>query len=528
MKQVLKKVLSLTLVMGLLLVMAPAAYGASVIPVKVSSSFKSSVYYTEANKAYNKYKNASDAERFVRVAMSQEGYKGSNKTGQYNGTPAKRGKYTEYSRWAGANGLAWCASFVSWSAAAAGISEKVIVPGTGCGHWQKKAPNGGTFHKLWTNNFKTYNDYKPQVGDIALYTPTCSTCGKHFDSYSKSSHAVIVTDVADKRNKDGSWTFKTIERGDNNTVQTKTVTTKQTRDKKGSCACKKQTDREKYAYVVQGFFHPKWADGKSAPNHLDNTGTQSSGTQNTTAPSAAVKLSASDTITSNNAVLGAGITKPSGSTLNYVGLVMYCGDTVICDKTFTVSSVTKSTTSFSVSFDVQKNMGVTLKPGTTYKYRVYTKVDNVKYVSDYRTFTTKAAAVVTPTPTPTPVPTPTPAPTTPAASPVTVTYPTDPAYLAKFSYTRNNAVLVAHITKPSGSTVNYVGLVMYCNGTAVCDKTFAVTNVSKSTTSFHAWFDVQKEMGVTLKPGTTYKYRIYTKVDNVKYVSEYRTFTTPV
>ena len=79
MKRILKKAVAMALAVCMLLAMTPEAYAASTIQIsasKLSSSYKGSIFYTRANEAYNKYKNASDAERFVRVALSQKGYKG--------------------------------------------------------------------------------------------------------------------------------------------------------------------------------------------------------------------------------------------------------------------------------------------------------------------------------------------------------------------------------------------------------------------------------------------------------------------
>ncbi|MGN1143777.1 MAG: hypothetical protein ACI4SU_04365 [Anaerovoracaceae bacterium] len=528
MKRILKKAVAMVLAVCMLLAMTQEAYAASTIQIsasKLSSSYKGSVFYTRANEAYNKYKNASDAERFVRVALSQNGYKGSTSSKNYSGISKNVGKYNEYSRYMGVNGEAGCASFVSWCSRAAGISEKVIETGTGCGHWRNPSANGGKFIKIWSNDFKTYKDYKPQVGDLALFTPQCPNCKvykngkwikKHYTSFKKTSHVAIVCDVADKPNKDGSWTFTTIERtGD--TVGQRTCTTKSRRGTGGSCTCASQKNTGITSVpTFQGFFHPVWADGKSAPNHLSNTDSGSNNNNNNnnsagkvtvTYPTDSAYLS-KISYTENNAVLVAKITKPANTTVQYIGLVVYdSSGNVFCDKTFT-TSISASTTSFHTVIDVKNLAGKALQPNTTYKYRIYTKVGNYDKVgSDYRTFTTKSVV---------------------AQDPVTVKYPTNSTYLSKFSVTTNNAVVVANITKPAGSTVNSVGLVVYedATGTVVCDQSFPVTNVSASTTSFHAWFDIQKELGKTLQAGTKYKYRFYTKVDNVKYVGPYWYFTT--
>ena len=171
-------------------------------------------------------------------------------------------------------------------------------------------------------------------------------------------------------------------------------------------------------------------------------------------------------------------------------------------------TISASLTSFHTVIDVKNLTGKALKPNSTYKYRIYTKVgDYDKVGSEYRTFTTKSGV---------------------AQDPVSVKYPTDSAYLSKFSVTTNNAVVVANITKPAGRTVNSVGLVVYedATGTVVCDQSFPVTNVSASTTSFHAWFDIQKELGLTLSPGTTYWYRFNAKIDGTYVNGAYWKLTT--
>lgn len=96
---------------------------------------------------------------------------------------------------------------------------------------------------------------------------------------------------------------------------------------------------------------------------------------------------------------------------------------------------------------------------------------------------------------------------------------TNSTYKAKESVTRTNAVVVANIRKDAGTKVTEVGIVIRDdNWNLICDKSFPVTNVSNSTTSFHAWFDVQKELGVTLSPGTIYWYSFNALIDG-KYVN---------
>lgn len=549
MKALLKKTLSLTIAACMIFLAVPADVFAasSKIPITdLSNSYKNSKYYTKANEAYTKYKNSSDAERFVRIALSQKGYKGSNKANKtYSGSPDKKniGIYTEYSRYMNVAGKDWCASFVSWSARAAGISKDVIVSSAGCGKFRNTSKSGGKFIKIWSNDFKTYKDYQPKVGDIALYTPTCSTCGKHRTSFEKTAHVVIVCDVADKPNADGSWTFTTIERSKNNTVGSNTLTTKSTRGN-GSCKCSSQvktgiTD----VPVVQGFFHPNWADGKSAPNHLtaDSTSNSSSssnsGSSNSSSSSSSSSTSSTATINvtltaptsttyinkskveNTKAVLVTKITKPAGTNVKSVGIVIYDKDwKLVCDKNFTVTNVGKNTKTFHTWYDTKSDLGVTLTPGTKYYYKFYTNVDGKKYTGSYRNFTTTGKAPSQSTQT---------TQTTQPEETTTLTLPTDSTYTSKYKVESTKAVLVTKITKPAGTNVKSVGIVIYDkNWNSVCDKNESVTNVGKNTTTFHSWYDTKSELGITLQSGMKYYYRFYANVDGVKYVSPYWNFTT--
>ena len=336
MKNVMKKVLVFLIAACMMLNLTSLVWAAGTIPVAVSDSFRGSVYYQNANNVYKNYQNKSDAELFVRMALSQKGYRGSTSKGIYDGIGRPLGKFTEYSRYMNRDGQEWCACFVSWAARAAGISKRVIPSGTVARTWLPDSPNGGKFIKIWSDDFKTYKSYQPKVGDIALYTPFCRNCEKHMTSFSISSHAVIVCDVADKANKDGSWTFTTIER-DGNTVNSCRLTTKDRRGK-GSCTCSTQKNTGiTNVPTVQGFFHPNWEDGRSAPNHLSGTN------QSVVKPStgATVSYPTNSTYlskiqyTTNNAVVAAKVTKPYGSRVNYVGLVLYDnGGRSIRDKKF--------------------------------------------------------------------------------------------------------------------------------------------------------------------------------------------------
>ena len=242
----------------------PAALANQSLPItgmSVSDSYVLGPYYRYLTQAMRECAGLSPAERYVKIALSQNGYLGSsdrnNLTGNGNG-----GIYTEYSKHTGCFGDDWCASFVSWCAEAAGIPERVIPRSNGAGKW--RSTNVGTFHRIWSEDFTTYVDYKPQVGDLCLYMGyhDVSGCKKHYNTWDLTAHVVIVASVNNTRNSDGSWTFTTIERAGGNQVGSNTLTTKTSRGKSGTCQHGLNTGST-YAHVVQGFFHPDWS-GASA------------------------------------------------------------------------------------------------------------------------------------------------------------------------------------------------------------------------------------------------------------------------
>ncbi|MBQ3556363.1 MAG: InlB B-repeat-containing protein [Oscillospiraceae bacterium] len=117
--------------------------------------------------------------------------------------------------------------------------------------------------------------------------------------------------------------------------------------------------------------------------------------------------------------------------------------------------------------------------------------------------------------------------TSSSSSWVFVQSPTDPAYLAKRVIGETTATLVANIQKPAGSNVTACGLRIFSSdGTLLKDHREAVTNVGASLTSFHAWYDIQSELGLTLTPGTDYMYQFYAVVDGVTHEGGRTGFTT--
>lgn len=212
-------------------------------------------------------------------------------------------------------------------------------------------------------------------------------------------------------------------------------------------------------------------------------------------------------VSETNAVVVANVRKASGTKVTACGLLLYdANGNLIKDHKENISNVGVSNTNFHTWYDINSELGITLTGGTTYKYRFYTVVDGVTYYGDTYSFTTKTPA---------------------SSAKASVLYPTEAEYLAKFAVSETNAVVVANIRKNAGTKVTACGLLLYDgNGNLIKDHRESISNVGASNTNFHAWYDINSELGITLAGGTTYKYRFYTVVDGATYQGDIYSFTT--
>ena len=108
-----------------------------------------------------------------------------------------------------------------------------------------------------------------------------------------------------------------------------------------------------------------------------------------------------------------------------------------------------------------------------------------------------------------------------SVSKATFTPAVESEYTAKAFITETNACVVNQVNKLSGVAVTQMGLYLYdANGSLIKRHIENVSNVSASQTKYHSWYDIQAELGLTLTPGTTYKYRFFGIFDGEEVVSE--------
>lgn len=104
----------------------------------------------------------------IRIAKSQVGYKekATNSNLESFTANAGSGNYTKYGKWIGANGQAWCASFISWCANKAGVSTTVVPKSASTGTFRTFYLNKGRLHL--SPNYTT-TAYTPKIGDIIIF-----------------------------------------------------------------------------------------------------------------------------------------------------------------------------------------------------------------------------------------------------------------------------------------------------------------------------------------------------------------------
>lgn len=174
MKNFLKKVISLLLASSLAFSFSAFWKTEALTPVgTVSDSYKKSTYYQNL---CNVQLSGDQRVDIAEVAKSQIGYCESNSKYDLDGSDdGSYGNCTEYGNWFPKQNQAWCAVFVSWCAAQAGIPTSVI----------KKNSLATHDGKYFGVELKTFNNHTPEKGDIAyMKTP--------------GNHVGIVYDTDDK------------------------------------------------------------------------------------------------------------------------------------------------------------------------------------------------------------------------------------------------------------------------------------------------------------------------------------------
>ncbi len=192
-----------------------------------------------------------------------------------------------------------------------------------------------------------------------------------------------------------------------------------------------------------------------------------------------------------NAAIGQEITVSNG-TCTETGMYLYDNS-----EKHLATGKNSSYTLARVFFNVNKEMGYTLKPGTTYKYKFYAVVNGKTYWSGMQSFKTSGNAVVEPT----------------------VKFNTWSNN--KYTFIAETNAAIGQEILVSNGTCTETGMYLYDNS----DKHIA-SGKNTTYTLARVFFNVNKEMGYTLVQGTKYQYKFYAVVNGKTYWSGMQSFQT--
>lgn len=191
-------------------------------------------------------------------------------------------------------------------------------------------------------------------------------------------------------------------------------------------------------------------------------------------------------ISSTNAAIGQNITT-SGGSFTKVGMVLYdsSGNQLGTAGHAPTSGISK------YYYNINTELGCTLTPNTTYKYRFYAVVGGKTIYSGYKSFTTGQIVF-------------------------------SDWWNDNYTYIGTTDASIGQDITATGDAYTNNGMILY---NAVGEQ---LASVSQTSTAGYTkyYFKINEELHYTLTPGTTYKYRFFAVVNNQTYYSEYKSFTT--
>ena len=146
-------------------------------------------------------------------------------------------------------------------------------------------------------------------------------------------------------------------------------------------------------------------------------------------------------------------------------------------------------------YKINSELGYTLLPGTTYKYKFYVVINDVYYWSDKQSIKTTGTAGLSV-----------------SFSPWEST--------RGYTYIGNTDASIGQRIDVSGGTATDMGIYLYdANGNFLASK-------NEGSYYYLAYYKINSELGYTLSPGTTYQYKFFAVVNGTTYWSSMQSFKT--
>lgn len=152
-------------------------------------------------------------EDIINIALSQLGYHEGDSENDYDGRNTRGSSdYTEYGRYLGNTGSAWCSEFASWCIFKANVPTQIVAPSRSANVVGFTEGTSATWY-TWNQTIYGGGSYEPRQGDIILWA---------WDNNSHStdenlSHTAILR-TAEAQNG-GRVILKTIDGNSNNRVE---------------------------------------------------------------------------------------------------------------------------------------------------------------------------------------------------------------------------------------------------------------------------------------------------------------------
>ncbi len=190
MKKTVKRIVSLIMAVTMVvsaMVFTSFSASAATPNVSFSSSFRSGKYYSALS---NVVLTGNPRTDIVNIAKSQVGYQEGSNSSKLSGTVRGNGNCTEYGRWYGLQDM-WCAMFVSWCSAVAGVDTNIIPK-------HCFTPSGLSFFKnsgrAYSRSSVAAGKYTPQPGDIVYFKSSRnSNTTNHIGIVTKYSGTTLYT-----------------------------------------------------------------------------------------------------------------------------------------------------------------------------------------------------------------------------------------------------------------------------------------------------------------------------------------------
>ncbi|MBQ5739961.1 MAG: InlB B-repeat-containing protein [Oscillospiraceae bacterium] len=153
----------------------------------------------------------------VAVALSQLGYHEGASEADFNGKhPESKEDYTEFGRFAGSAGSAWCSEFYNWCARMAGVPTDILNVARSAivNNWLK-GTNGKYY--LWSETIYGGGSYEPQPGDLLQWV---NDLDEHAAD-EELAHTSMFNGATD--NGDGTVTVHSIDGNWSSKVRTRDI-----------------------------------------------------------------------------------------------------------------------------------------------------------------------------------------------------------------------------------------------------------------------------------------------------------------